>query len=91
MRLEYRGSVDLDGNVNARVEAQVLRDVWLIGPIVSTVLWPFAKMFEYKVTGTLAQPKTELLYFGKLATTPETETPPEKRPAPQGAARPPPP
>ena len=90
LRLEYRGAVDLDGNVNARVEAQVLRDVWLIGPIVSTVLWPFAKMFEYKVTGTLAHPKTELLYFGKLAGTPETETSlPEKRTSPQGAARPP--
>jgi hypothetical protein len=70
MRLLYRGAADIDGNVNATVEAQVLRDVFLIGPIVSTVLWPFAKMFEYRVTGTLAQPHTELLYFGKSGGSP---------------------
>ena len=77
MRLLYRGTVDIDGNVNARVEAQVLRDVFLIGPIVSTVLWPFAKMFEYKVTGTLAQPRTELLYFGRPG---ESPVPPSSYP-----------
>jgi hypothetical protein len=74
MRLLYRGAVDLNGNVNATVEAQVLRDVFLIGPIVSTVLWPFAKMFEYKVTGTLAQPQTDLLYFGKSGGSPVPST-----------------
>jgi len=93
LRLDYRGTVDMDGRVNARVEAQVLRDVWLIGPIVSTVLWPFAKMFEYKVEGTLSHPRTELLYFGKTAgapvqsnsgfqrATPEKHTGPAESPA----------
>ena len=93
LRLDYRGTVAMDRRVNARVEAQVLRDVWLIGPIVSTVLWPFAKMFEYKVEGTLSHPRTELLYFGKPAgapvqsnsgfqrTTPEKHTGPAESPA----------
>ena len=63
MRLEYRGSVDLQGQVNARVDADLLRDVWLFGPIFSTVLWPVTKVFEYKVTGSLAQPKTEPVYL----------------------------
>ncbi len=61
-RLAYRGTVDLEGNLNSRVEANVLRDMWVVGPVVSTVLWPVSKMFEYKVTGTLDQPKTEPLY-----------------------------
>ena len=63
MRLEYRGSVDLEGHLNARVEAELLRDMWLVGPVVSTVLWPVTKLFEYKVTGMLGQPKIEPLYF----------------------------
>ena len=47
----------------ARVEAELLRDVWLVGPLVSTVLWPVTKMFEYKVSGTLSQPKLEPVYL----------------------------
>ena len=58
LRLQYRGTVDLEGRVNAHVEAEPLRDVWLVGPLVTTALWPVSKMFETKVTGTLAQPKT---------------------------------
>jgi len=41
------------------VEAEPLRDIWVVGPLVSTVLWPVTKMFEYKVTGTLSQPQME--------------------------------
>jgi hypothetical protein len=67
MRLNYTGSVDLEGRTDARVEAEVLRDMWLVGPLVSSVLWPVTKMFEYKVGGTLGDPKLEPLYiFPKL-------------------------
>lgn len=63
MRLQYRGTVDLTGQVNARVEAGLLHDMWLVGPVVSTVFWPVTKLFEYHVTGPLAQPKKEPLYL----------------------------
>ena len=63
MRLLYRGDTDLDGRVNARVEAELLRDVYLVGPLFSTMFWPVTKMFEFKVTGTLDQPKTEPVYI----------------------------
>lgn len=63
LRLQYRGTVDLEGRANARVEAELLRDVWLVGPMVSTVFWPVTKLFEYKVTGSINDPKTEPLYF----------------------------
>lgn len=63
MRLQYRGTVDFDRRVNARVDAELLRDMWLVGPFVSTVFWPVTKLFEYKVTGSLAQPKTEPVYL----------------------------
>jgi hypothetical protein len=59
MRLQYRGTVDFDARVNARVEAEMLRDMWLVGPFVSTVLWPVTKLFEYKLSGSLSQPKME--------------------------------
>ena len=65
MRLSYKGTVDFKGNVNARVEARLLRDAWVIGPIVSLVLSPLTKLFEYKVTGTLHEPHKEPLYIPK--------------------------
>ncbi len=63
MRLQYKGTVDFDGRVNARVEADLLRDVWLVGPVVSTVFWPMKKLFEYRVGGTLGEPKTEPVFL----------------------------
>jgi hypothetical protein len=61
-RLEYSGTMDLYQNVNARVTAHLLRDTWVIGPLVSTVLWPVSKLFEYHVTGPLKDPKSEPIY-----------------------------
>jgi hypothetical protein len=63
MRMQYRGTVDLEGRLHARVEASLLRDMWLVGPLVSTVFWPVTKMFEYKVTGTLDDPKTDPVFI----------------------------
>ena len=61
-RLEYVGTIDLNQNVNAHVTAQLLRDTWVVGPLVSTVLWPVSKMFEYHITGTLQNPKSEPIF-----------------------------
>lgn len=66
LRMHYAGTVDFAGRVDARVEAALLRDTWLIGRVVSLALWPLTKLFEYKVSGTLAQPKSEPLYVPKL-------------------------
>jgi hypothetical protein len=64
-RLGYRGAVDMEGRVEARVEARLFRDAWVIGPLVSLVFSPLTKLFEYHVTGTLARPELELLYIPK--------------------------
>jgi hypothetical protein len=61
-RLEYTGTVDLRQNVNARVTAQALHNIIVIGPLVSTLVYPVSKIFEYKVTGTLENPKIRPLY-----------------------------
>lgn len=63
MRLKSSGSVDFDKNVNARMEAELLRDMPAIGFLISKVLWPVTKLFEFKITGTLDQPKTDQLYM----------------------------
>jgi hypothetical protein len=65
LRLKYEGNVDFDGAVNARVQAEILRDAWGVGRILSLALWPLTKVFEYKVTGTLNEPKSEPLYIPK--------------------------
>ena len=59
MRLQYTGTVDLKQNVNARATAQLLRDTWAVGPVISSVLWPVSKLFEYQITGTLQKPKSQ--------------------------------
>jgi len=59
MRLDYTGTVDLHGNVNARVTAQLLRNTWIFGHLVSGLLWPVSKLFEYRVTGTLDRPQAK--------------------------------
>ena len=63
VRLQYRGTVDFEGRTRARVEAGLLRDVWLVGPVVSTVFWPVTKLFEFKVSGTINDPKTEPVFL----------------------------
>ncbi len=65
-RLQYSGTVDLRGNVNARVTAQLLHNLWIVGPLISTLFTPVTKVFEYKVTGTLRNPKKEPVYVPKL-------------------------
>ena len=65
MRLAYQGAIDFKGRVDAHVEARLLRDAWVIGPLVSLVFSPLTKLFEYKVTGTLSEPQTEPLYIPK--------------------------
>jgi hypothetical protein len=63
MRLQYFGNIDLQGRVDARVDAELLRDTWFIGRIVSLALWPVSKIFEYQISGTLAQPKMDPVFF----------------------------
>jgi hypothetical protein len=62
MRMKYQGSVDFDQRVDGRMEAELLRDMPAFGFVISKVFWPVTKLFEYKITGTLAKPKTEQLY-----------------------------
>jgi hypothetical protein len=61
-RLQYVGTVDLKQNVNARVTAQLMHNVWGVGPFLSTVFFPVTKIFEYRVTGNLQDPKHEPIY-----------------------------
>lgn len=65
IRMLYRGSIDFDANVDARVEAE-LTDSNLIKKIFNVVLTPFTKLFEYKVDGTLSNPKLKPLYIPKI-------------------------
>jgi hypothetical protein len=66
LRMQYEGTVDFDGRVDARMQAEVLRDAWGVGRVVSLALWPLAKVFEFKISGTLAAPKSEPLYIPRL-------------------------
>jgi hypothetical protein len=66
MRLSSEGTVDFETQLDATMRAEVLRDVPLLGPIVSLALSPFSKLFEYEVHGALEKPVTELHYVPSL-------------------------
>ncbi|MBI3851262.1 MAG: hypothetical protein HY298_13460 [Verrucomicrobia bacterium] len=62
-RMQYQGDVDFKGRVDARMEAELLRDFPGLGRVLSLALLPVTKIFEFKVTGTLSDPKSEPLYL----------------------------
>lgn len=66
LRLRYRGSVDFATQVNARVTAEPLRDTPVLGPVVNVALWPVTKLFQYKITGTLADPRPQPVYVPRI-------------------------
>ncbi len=63
LRLNYRGTVDFEQRVNARVDAVLLRDTPLLGPLLSLALSPFTRLFEYEITGTLKEPVQKAAYI----------------------------
>lgn len=63
MQLKYRGTVDFQGNLEAIMEAELFRNVPALGMVLSKVLWPVTKLFEYRVEGTLDHPRLEERYF----------------------------
>jgi hypothetical protein len=60
--LQYRGTVDFAGKVDARIMAEVLHKTPLIGPLISLALSPAAKALEFKVGGTLGNPELKPLH-----------------------------
>jgi hypothetical protein len=100
-RLLYRGTIDGKKRLNARVEANLLRDTPLFGHLLSWMLTPVDKIFEYRVTGTLNKPVTKPLYIPKAFLAllrpfhslrellpPPTPAKPNSEPAPAPAASP---
>lgn len=70
-RLRYQGKIDFQGNLDAKVEAELLRDIPIIGQAISVALWPVSKLLVYKVSGNLRNPVVEPRYmFPKLLTNP---------------------
>ena len=91
-RLLYHGTVSLDKQLDARVEALVLRDFPIFGHIFSWAVAPLSKLFEYKVAGTLDAPTYRPLYipkalililepFHKKSPAPDDKTPAASSPA----------
>jgi hypothetical protein len=65
-RLIYKGYIGLDKRMDARVEAQLLRETSVIGPILRYALAPLTKLFEYHITGTINNPVKEPMYIPKF-------------------------
>jgi hypothetical protein len=57
VQLQYAGTVDLKGKIDASVAAQPLGGTPVIGPLLSVITSPLSELFRYKVTGTLKDPK----------------------------------
>jgi hypothetical protein len=68
--LLYAGSVDFEGNLQARVQAEILRQTWGLGTVLNWILKPITKAFEYEVTGTLGAPVFEPVYLPRFTLQP---------------------
>ncbi len=66
MRLLATGTVDFDTRLDATMRAELLRDVPLLGPLVSFALSPVTKLFEYNVRGTLGKPVTSMSHVPEV-------------------------
>lgn len=65
-RLIYKGYIGLDKHLDAKVEAQLLRDTAVLGPILRYALAPLTKLFEYHITGTVNKPVKEPMFIPKF-------------------------
>jgi hypothetical protein len=63
MLLQCKGTLDLQGRLDAHFNAQLLHDLRIIGPLLTFMTVPVGKICECKVTGTWNNPKTRLLYL----------------------------
>ncbi len=70
VRLHYSGILRLDTTLEARMEADLLKDAPLVGPVLNLALAPFTRLFGYRVTGKLAKPETEPIYIPRLLMVP---------------------
>jgi AsmA-like C-terminal region len=70
MRLQYAGTVDLEQNVKAKVTAQLLRNMPVLGSVFSAALWPVSKIFECRVAGQLDNPVVTPVYLPKILLVP---------------------
>jgi hypothetical protein len=63
MRLRYWGSLDTNNRLEARAQADLFRDTMVMGKFLSLALWPVSKVFEYKITGSMREPKAEPVFI----------------------------
>ncbi len=64
-RLLYRGTIDAD-QIDALVEARVLRDTPVIGRFLSFALSPLSKMFECRIVGPVRAPVVKPVFVSGL-------------------------
>jgi len=67
-RINLRGKVDKNKQINARLEATLSREAPIIGPVLSFAFTPLSKMFEYELTGPLKDPVLEPVYVPRFIT-----------------------
>ena len=66
IRLKYDGTVDFDGNLDARMQGDLFRERGAVKQTIGYLMTPFTKLMEFRISGTLAKPEKEPLYFPKI-------------------------
>jgi hypothetical protein len=59
LRLMCRGNIDLSGNVSGEIEAEILREMPLLGPFISFALSPVTKALTFRISNRLNDPRVE--------------------------------
>lgn len=59
MRMRFQGEVGFDARLDSRMEVELLRDIPVVGGLMSTVLKPLTKLLEFGVKGRLGKPEAD--------------------------------
>ena len=70
MEMILEGTVDYHGYLNMRLIANIFKELWVVGPVISGIMSPFIKAFEFHITGPISSPSIKPLYLPKELTYP---------------------
>lgn len=70
MEMILEGTIDYHGHLNMRLIANIFKELWVVGPVISDIMSPFIKAFEFHITGPISSPSIKPLYLPKELTYP---------------------
>jgi hypothetical protein len=63
--LQGKGVCGFDGNLNYAVQVKLMREHPLFAKLIRLITWPLSKLFEFRLSGTVAKPEWYPINFSR--------------------------